>query len=163
MNVKRKGRLTVSVRRFTILLIETILLGFSSISIAAEYGPYYLSSVGYCNIRKFYLSTSGLIYGTEVGCTSSAYYTFIGFFDLESNSSKFSVSRSLNSTGGTGSMYSAVYDLYSNNLDIYDTDGLSITSQYYGLRYVLTMTPPSGAFASSLPDHDALLSQQRAK
>jgi hypothetical protein len=124
----------------------------------ADAGPYYLSTDGFCNVRKFYLTSEGYIYGKEVGCavgTSTGNYTFTGYYG---GGSVFSVSRvsSNNTTGATGLLNTVVYDLYSYRMYSYTSDGLSVTASDSTATYTFSVTRPSNAFASILPDQDAV-------
>lgn len=135
-------------------LVLAALLGLTALSAIADSGPYYLSSTGYCNIRKFYLTSTGVIYGKEVGCTSTQNWTFTGYYG---GGSTFSVTRmdpSNSSQSPSGSLNLMVYDLGSYTMYSYASDGTS-SSLANTVSYTFSMTKPSNAFAN-LPDLDDL-------
>lgn len=46
----------------------------------ADTGPFFVSSAGFCNIKKVFLNSFGDVYGTEVGCASSLGVPIVGTF-----------------------------------------------------------------------------------
>ena len=61
-------------------LLVGALLSLSSIAaVAADIGPYYASSDGFCNVREIYVTDTGYVYGTEVGCSDSKGTPVVGY------------------------------------------------------------------------------------
>lgn len=61
-------------------LLVGAVLALSSLSVfAADIGPFYVSSDGYCNIREIYVTDTGYVYGTEIGCTESKGTNVVGY------------------------------------------------------------------------------------
>ena len=61
-------------------LLVGALLSLSSIAaVAADIGPFYASSDGFCNVREIYVTDSGYVYGTEVGCSDSKGTPVVGY------------------------------------------------------------------------------------
>ncbi|MES2951332.1 MAG: hypothetical protein V4858_22605 [Pseudomonadota bacterium] len=135
-------------------------LFLSSSGYAQNLGPYYLSSVGFCNIREMYVSVATNIgFGREIGCSSTAGYTFIGYFDT--TASKMSISRtSPGSVAGVNSeLTQSVYGMSTNALDVYSANSQGITAINRGLSYTISTTKPSVAILSvgkELPNHDLM-------
>lgn len=131
----------------------------TSHAIAGLIGPYYLATVGYCNVREMYVDLSSNVgFGREVGCASSWGYTFVGHLDWTANS--FTIVR--NTPGAVPGMNSemtlGVYGMNDNWLDIYSANSNGILFNNLGLRYTITTFMPvsqaSKGSGKELPDHD---------
>lgn len=141
--------------------LRSLILGAAfactSFAAVAQSGPYYLSSVGFCNVRKFYLASSGFVYGKEVGCTSTKNWTFIGYY---TGGTTFTVTRmSSNNTtmDPTGEFSTNAYNLGNSLVDVYSSDGNSITGTNPGVSFTLSLTQPANSFSSTLPDMDEVV------
>ena len=60
-------------------LLVGALLAVSSMSAFADIGPFYASSDGFCNVREIYVTDTGYVYGTEVGCADSKGTPVVGY------------------------------------------------------------------------------------
>jgi hypothetical protein len=98
-------------------------------------------------------------YGREVGCASTAGYTFVGYYDT--TAAKITVSRiSPGATAGVNSELSiSVYGAYTNSLNTFSATSQGVTSSNLGLTYTLSTVKPSAAILAvgkDLPNHDLI-------
>lgn len=131
-------------------------LALVSCSAFADVGPIYVSTPGYCNIKKLYINSLNQFYGYEVGCSAMAGQPIFGIVDSFGNAL-------LSSTTGGGYI---CMDKYRPDGWIQSScsNGANVINMPTLLAYGVSWVAPANAVirGTPLPNlHETLIANQK--